>query len=135
MNNHFILKLGGLLLLAGAVVFLPGAVPQQTQSQPQEQKKDESKDKKTEQKPAEKTDKPAPLFEGSMNLRFSRQKKDEAALGFNGLDKDGKVERAFLESSPTQKDTDKAQQLAQLQVDRAELEAFLKEGKLNPPKQ
>ncbi len=82
--------------------------------------------------PAKPPDKPAPLFGGSLNLKSSRQSKDVATLGFNGLDPNGQVQKGFLTSSATAADTAKAQQLSRSGVNQADLAAFLQEGNLGP---
>jgi hypothetical protein len=83
-------------------------------------------------------DKPQPLFGGSLNLKSSRQSKDTATLGFNGLDPNGQVQKAALNSPAGAGDTVKAEQVAQYSVAQAEMSTFIEDGKLNPqaaPKQ
>ncbi len=76
---------------------------------------------------------PQPLFGGQVNLKSSRQSKDTATLGFNGLDPNGQVQKGFLAAAPTAADVAKAQQLTQSGVTQAELTAFMQEGGLNAP--
>ena len=77
-------------------------------------------------------DKPTPLFGGSIGLKSSRQTKDSATLGFNGVDPNGQVQKSFLTAAVTPVDAMKAQQVAQLKSDAAELSQFLQDGGLNP---
>ncbi len=76
-------------------------------------------------------DKPTPLFGGSIGLKSSRQTKDSATLGFNGVDPNGQVQKAMLSGAATPADAMKAQQLAQTTVSPAELVQFLQDGGLN----
>ena len=77
-------------------------------------------------------DKPTPLFGGSIGLKSSRQTKDSATLGFNGVDPNGQVQKAMLSGAAGPADAIKAQQLAQLNVAPADLVQFLQDGGLNP---
>lgn len=74
---------------------------------------------------------PRPLFGGQVNLKSSRQSKDTATLGFNGLDPNGQVQKGFLAAAPTSADVAKAQQLTRTGVNPTELTAFIQEGGLN----
>jgi hypothetical protein len=76
---------------------------------------------------------PKPLFGGQINLKSSRQSKDTATLGFNGLDPNGQVQKAFLNAAPTAADVAKAQQLTKTGVTKDELAFFVQEGGLNTP--
>lgn len=91
---------------------------QQQQQQPSDQKKDD-KDKKDDKKP---------LF--ADDSATAKQKKDTTAMGFSGLNPDGTVENAVLNSSPTAEDEAKAAALAQLHVAPGDLKTFLGDGKL-----
>jgi hypothetical protein len=77
-------------------------------------------------------DKPTPLFGGSIGLKSSRQTKDSATLGFNGVDPNGQVQKSFLTAAVTPVDAMKAQQVAQTTVAPADLVQFLQDGGLNP---
>ena len=77
-------------------------------------------------------DKPAPLFGGSLNLKSSRQSKDSATMGFNGVDPNGQVQKSFLSAAANNTDRGKAQQMAAYKVDPQELAQFIQEGELNP---
>jgi hypothetical protein len=100
----------------------------------------ERKDKKKEQpKEGQKTDEqkktdeqPAPLFEGKMNLKSSRQGKDSASLGFSGVGPNGEIEQKVLEASPTSADLQKANEMGNRSVGRDSLQQFIVEGQLNP---
>ena len=76
-------------------------------------------------------DKPTPLFGGSIGLKSSRQTKDSATLGFNGVDPNGQVQKSFLNASVSPVDAMKAQQLAQSTVAPPDLVQFLQDGGLN----
>ncbi len=92
--------------------------------------KDKSKDQPGDKKAG---DQPKPLFEGKLGVKSSRQTKDSAGLGFNGLDPEGKIEKAALESSPTEEDAVRAKALASLKPTDSELKQFLDEGHLTAP--
>lgn len=77
-------------------------------------------------------DKPTPLFGGSIGLKSSRQTKDSATLGFNGVDPNGQVQKAMLAGAATPNDAMRVQQLAQTTVTPADLVQFLQDGGLNP---
>lgn len=77
-------------------------------------------------------DKPTPLFGGTIGLKSSRQTKDSATLGFNGVDPNGQVQKSFLSASTTATDSLRAQQLALVVVTPADLAQFLQDGGLNP---
>jgi hypothetical protein len=77
-------------------------------------------------------EKPAPLFGGSLNIKTSRQTKDTATLGFNGVDDNGQVQKTFLASTATGDDTAKVQKLTAYAVSKAELDEFIQQGGLNP---
>ncbi len=99
----------------------------------------QSKDK--QKKPAEpppqgrqgqQKDQPAPLFQGKSNLKSSRQTKDTATAGFNGIGPNGEVDKKLLESSADGDDSSKADQLANLHFKRSEVDAFVSQGGLKP---
>jgi hypothetical protein len=77
-------------------------------------------------------EKPAPLFGGSLNLKSSRQTKDTATMGFNGVDPNGQVQKSFLTAAVTNADRGKAQQVAAYKVDPQELAQFIQDAELNP---
>lgn len=77
-------------------------------------------------------DKPTPLFGGTIGLKSSRQTKDSATLGFNGVDPNGQVHKSFLTASTTPADAARAQQVAQIAVAPADLIQFIQDGGLNP---
>jgi len=82
--------------------------------------------------PGSGAEKPAPLFGGSLNIKTSRQTKDTATLGFNGVDDNGQVQKTFLAATATGDDTAKVQKLATYAVSTAELDEFIQQGGLNP---
>ena len=77
-------------------------------------------------------DKPTPLFGGTIGLKSSRQTKDSATLGFNGVDPNGQVQKAMLTAAATSADASKAQQIAQITITPSDLLQFLQDGGLNP---
>jgi hypothetical protein len=77
-------------------------------------------------------DKPTPLFGGTIGIKSSRQTKDSATLGFNGVDPNGQVQKAMLSAAATPTDAMKAQQMTQLSITPADLAQFLQDGGLNP---
>jgi hypothetical protein len=141
------MRLAMLTAALAAMLCLTGmAAVQQQQQQPgqaqdknkKKSDKDKDKDKGNAAKPAAANDKPQPLFGGSLNLKSSRQSKDTATLGFNGLDPNGQVQKAALTSPAGPGDTLKAADVSRYHVDASDLSAFLQDGKLNPqaaPKQ
>ena len=78
------------------------------------------------------SDKPTPLFGGTIGLKSSRQTKDSATLGFNGVDPNGQVQKAMLSAAATPTDAMKAQQMTQIAITPADLAQFLQDGGLNP---
>ncbi len=77
-------------------------------------------------------DKPTPLFGGSIGLKSSRQTKDSATLGFNGVNPDGTVQKAMLAAAVTPAAVIDTQKVAQITVTPADLVQFLQDGGLNP---
>ena len=77
-------------------------------------------------------DKPTPLFGGTIGLKSSRQTKDSATLGFNGVNPDGTVQKAMLSAAVTPAAAVDAQKVAQINVTPADLVQFLQDGGLNP---
>lgn len=76
-------------------------------------------------------DKPTPLFGGTIGLKSSRQTKDSATLGFNGVDPNGQVQKAMLSAATTPTDAMKALQMTQTSITPADLAQFLQDGGLN----
>ncbi|HEV2022675.1 MAG TPA: hypothetical protein VGQ94_09105 [Terriglobales bacterium] len=102
--------------------------PQEKKGKKKEQPKEEQKT--DEQKKAD--EQPAPLFEGKGGLKSSRQTKDSAALGFNGVGPNGEIEQKVLEATPTSADLQKASELSSRKVAPDALQQFILEGQLNP---
>ncbi len=119
------------LCLAGLAAVQQQQQPPAAQGQDKNKKKSDKDKDKDKPKPAAANDKPQPLFGGSLNLKSSRQSKDSATLGFNGLDPNGQVQKAALNSPAGTGDTLKAEEVARYRVDSSELSTFLQEGKLN----
>src|SRR5436190_2540998 len=91
----------------------PGVIqnPQQDPTKQQQQGQPAGKDSSANppaSKPADSKntgDKPTPLFGGTLNVKSSRQTKDTATLGFNGVDDNGKVQKSFLSAQASGADT------------------------------
>lgn len=97
--------------------------------------KDKSKDKdKDKGKEGEAKDEnaPKPLFQGNLGIKSSRQGKDSAALGFNGLDPEGKIEKAALNSPVLKTDMLNAMALLAYKPTTDEFNKFVGEGNLKP---
>jgi hypothetical protein len=125
------------LMAAAASAGAPQAKTKKTkQPAKQEQPKDQADEPADQQKPADQQpqDQPSkPLFTGKVKLTSSRQGKGTATAGFNGVGPDGKVKEALLNANPSADARAKAAQLTLLEADASEVQAFAKEGKLNPP--
>ena len=102
-------------------------------SQSKQDKKDEQK-KQEPQKTGDqkKAEEPAPLFEGKVGLKSSRQGKDSATLGFSGVGPNGEVEQKVLTATPTSTDLQKASEMGNRKVAPDALQLFIVEGQLNP---
>lgn len=98
----------------------------------QEKKKDEQKKTEQQKTDEQKKQEPAPLFEGKMNLKSSRQGKDSASLGFSGVGPNGEVEQAVLTATPSGTDLQKASEMGNRRVAPDALQFFIMEGQLNP---
>lgn len=128
-----------IIVAAGVWLTAAAAIPQQ-QSQQAPKKKtqpqgqtDQQADQK--QQPADQQDdrRPKQIFTGKVKLTSSRQGKNTASAGFNGVGPDGKVQEALLSGSPSEESRQKAARLTLLEVDRADVVSFARDGKLNPP--
>ena len=117
--------------------------PQQDQNKKKQSDQGGAKDNQPASKDAKSTettkngDKPAPLFGGSLNVKSSRQTKDTATLGFNGVDDNGQVQKSFLSATPNGTDSSAVQKMTSVVVNPAELDDFIQQGGLNtnpPPK-
>lgn len=113
-----------ILLLLAAV--LCGLAQDATQKQDPTQKNDQTK---TDAPP--KKDAPAPLFDGKLGVRSSQRTKENASMGFNGIDPSGKVDAKMLATSPGPSEWAQVQQMAKNQPTPEDLQAFLKEGGLS----
>lgn len=93
--------------------------------------KDKSKEKdKAKSESSKDEDAPKPLFQGNLGIKSSRQGKDSAALGFNGLDPEGKIEKAALDAPVTKIDAVNAAALVAYNPTADELKQFMSEGNL-----
>lgn len=73
-----------------------------------------------------------PLFKGKLGVRGSSQSKDQATLGFNGVEPNGSLQEAVLKAKPSPDDEKKAEHVSALAVRPEALDAFIRRGKLNP---
>src|SRR5271170_7812309 len=74
--------------------------------------------------------KPAPLFCGSLRITKGKQTGDNTALGFNGLDPNGQVQKAALSATATADSTKKVLGMAAYRPSPVELAGFQKDGGL-----
>ena len=74
--------------------------------------------------------KPAPLFCGSLRITKGRQTGDNTALGFNGVDPNGQVQKAVLGATATADSVKKVQGMAAYRPGPMELAGFQKDGGL-----
>jgi hypothetical protein len=118
------------VMSVSAANFEPQAKPKKDDKAADKDKsKDKDKDKaKSDAKSDEDT--PKPLFQGNLGIKSSRQGKDSAALGFNGIGPDGQVEKAALNAAPTKVDGLKAAALVAYNPVPEELNKFMGEGSL-----
>lgn len=143
MKNHA--RAGAVLLtglLAGSGYGMTLTLQQQAQQNNSGQQAQQGQQNKQSQQPGQSNgtagnqpangDKPTPLFGGSIGLKSSRQTKDSATLGFNGVDPNGQVQKSFLSAAVTPADALLAQQVAQNTVAPADLVQFIQDGGLNP---
>ena len=73
-----------------------------------------------------------PLFKGKLGVRGSSQSKDQATLGFNGVEPNGSLQEAMLKAKPSADDEKKATYVSALSVKPEFLDGFIRRGKLNP---
>ena len=130
MREHRMLGIS--LVLALAVAGSSLALPLFPQSKSKKEEPKKSDQQKTDQQPKKTDEQPAPLFEGKMNLKSSRQGKDSASLGFSGVGPNGEVEQAVLSATPTSADLQKASEMGNRKVAPDALQLFILEGQLNP---
>ena len=141
-GNHRrqILQLVVLLLMVGSNLnlnLLMAAQSKQPDQEKQDQSKAKTEKKKEDTKPAASTppaSAPTPLFEGKSGLKSSRQGKETATAGFNGVNPNGEIQKTVLAASPTAEDQAHVNAMSALSANPAELTAFAKEGSLNTPK-
>ena len=92
--------------------------------------KDKDKDKSKDKDAASDDNAPKPLFQGNLGIKSSRQGKDSAALGFNGLDPEGHVTKEAIAKSPTKQDKFSAMSLVAYSPTQEELNKFMASGNL-----
>lgn len=119
----------GILSASSVSSFEPQGKGKKDEKADKDKSKDKDKDKaKSDEKSDE--DKPKPLFQGNLGIKSSRQGKDSAALGFNGLDPEGKIEKAALNAPVTKADTLNAMALVAYNPSPEEYAKFMSEGNL-----
>jgi ribosomal protein L12E/L44/L45/RPP1/RPP2 len=97
-------------------------------AQPQ-QSDDKDKSKSADAKKDE--EKPRDIMGGkSIGLKSSRQEKDSATMGFNGLDDKGQVTQAMLKAYATTYDVVEAKSLVAYNPVPKELDEFVQKGQL-----
>jgi hypothetical protein len=74
--------------------------------------------------------KPAPLFCGSLRITKAKQTGDNAALGFNGVDPNGQVQKAALSATATADSARKALGMTAYRPSPVELAGFQRDGGL-----
>lgn len=126
-------------LLLIAVLWVPAlwALPQAAQSkqqQPPPPPSGQNQQQQTNPPAQTQANAPAPLFEGKSTLKSSRQGKETATAGFNGIGPDGSLQSAMLNANPTPADAAHVAAMASTVTDPAAVATFDKEGNLNPPK-
>jgi hypothetical protein len=129
------LVIGAALLAAGpASAWSPQAKSKQKQKKAQPQQTDQQQP--SDQQQADQPPPPPPpsgALTQKVTLRSSRQTKDVASAGFNGVGPDGKIKEALLKANPSSAAKAKAAQLSLVEADAADVQAFATEGKLNLP--
>ncbi len=101
---------------------------QQQQQSGQQQQGQQQQGQQQQSDPNKKPDDKKMLF--SDDSASSKQKKDTTAMGFSGLNPDGTVENAVLNSSPTSDDEAKAAALSQVTAKPGEVKQFITDGQL-----
>ena len=132
-HRRLVISLVMALAVAGSSLALP-LFPQSNKDKKDDQKKSDQKktDQQKTDQPKKADEQPAPLFEGKMNLKSSRQGKDSASLGFSGVGPNGEVEQAVLNATPNSADLQKASEMGSRRVAPDALQLFILEGQLNP---
>jgi hypothetical protein len=102
----------------------------------QPQQSDDKDKAKTDDANAKKDDdqQPKNIMGGkSLGLKSSRQERDSATMGFNGLDPQGKVEKSMLAAYANTYDIVDAKSLVAYNPVPKELDEFVQKGQLKPP--
>jgi hypothetical protein len=119
--------------ILSATAFEPQGKSKGKKDDQQSQKdKDKDKDKSKDKDKAASDDDnaPKPLFQGNLGIKSSRQGKDSAALGFNGLDPEGHVTKDAMAKTPTKGDMFSAMSLVAYSPTQEELNKFMAAGNL-----
>jgi hypothetical protein len=121
------------IALVLSVAYYPMTAIAQGKSDKKQQEK--GKEAGKEEKATPKKDETAPrdIMGGKrLGLKSSRQEKDSATMGFNGLDPQGKVEKSMLSASVTNANLVDAKSLVAFAPVQKELDAFVQQGNLKP---
>jgi hypothetical protein len=119
--------------ILSAAAFEPQGKPKTKKDDKQSEKdKDKDKDKSTDKDKAATDDAnaPKPLFQGNLGIKSSRQGKDSAALGFNGVGDDGLPDKTKMAEAPVKADKFSAVSLIAYGPTQEELAAFMASGNL-----
>jgi hypothetical protein len=95
-----------------------------------EKDKDKDKSKDKDKAASDNDNAPKPLFQGNLGIKSSRQGKDSAALGFNGLDPEGHVTKEQMAKAATKNDKFSAMSLVAYSPTQEELTKFMAAGNL-----
>jgi len=114
-----------------AAAFEPQAKPKTKKDEKQSEKeKDKDKSKDKDKAASDDDNAPKPLFQGNLGIKSSRQGKDSAALGFNGLDPEGHVTKEQMAKAATKGDMFSAMSLVAYNPTQEELAKFMAAGNL-----
>jgi hypothetical protein len=117
--------------ILSAAAFEPQGKPKTKKDDKQSEKdKDKVKSKDKDKAQSDDSNAPKPLFQGNLGIKSSRQGKDSAALGFNGLDPEGHVTKEAMAKSPTKQDKFTAMSLVAYTPTQEELAKFMASGNL-----
>jgi hypothetical protein len=114
--------------VAGLGMLATLAVSQQSNSSPQSSNQQGNQQGNGQQ--GNQQNQPAPLFGGQIGTKSSQTTKENAGLGFNGVDPSGKVEKKMLGANPSAKDVEAVNNMDSAHPSRTELSAFVKQGGL-----
>jgi hypothetical protein len=117
---------------AWAMPLLPQSKQKKPAAQPPAQQPAPADQTQTPPPSADQTaDQPKAITSGTApTLKESRQRKEAASAGYNGLGDDGAVTPAALNSTPSADASQRALRLSVYAVSEADVQAFIKDGNL-----